>query len=82
MVSLPLTWAWNVAALPSSATTLCSGWVNVGACVDMLVGTLQQNEDNDTQKEKNESSQDSAFIFLRESLVTERCESSELKLWK
>lgn len=33
---LPLTWAWNVAALPSSATTLCSGCVNVGACVAMV----------------------------------------------
>lgn len=42
---LPLTWASNVAALPSSATTLCSGCVNVGACVDMMVGTLQGNRE-------------------------------------
>lgn len=38
---LPLTWASNVAALPSSATTLCSGCVNVGAWVDMMIGTLE-----------------------------------------
>lgn len=42
--SLPLIWASNVAALPSSATTLWSGCVNVGACVAMMVGTLRERQ--------------------------------------
>lgn len=44
--TLPLMWASKVAALPSSATTLCNGCVNVGAFVVIFTGTLQAKSKN------------------------------------